>query len=207
MSTRKRSILAMMALTIVASLPVQAAFAADDIPGLPADLRVPGAFDIPDGLKVAFVADVVEGVQIYECRSSDSETAPDTVQFREPNAVLKARGRSGPYLTHTGFESSRDAAGRRTILPQWRTTGDGTQVSGRALQTADRGARNIPDLLVQVAGHDGSDGRLSDVTHLLRLNSTGGVSPAPVGSTCNLADRNPIESRYTATYVFLRPGG
>jgi len=197
----------MAALAVAAVLPVQAASAEGTIAGLPRNLTVPASFDIPDNLEVAFVADVVEGIQIYECRGTQLETAPDTVQFREPNAVLKTRGGPPHYLTHTGYRGDADALGRRSFSPQWRSTVDGNQITGRALATADRGAGNIPDLFVEAVIKDGRDGQLGPVTHLLRLNSTGGVSPVPVGSTCNLTDRDPIESPYSATYVFLRPAG
>jgi hypothetical protein len=86
--------------------------------------------------------------------------------------------------------------------PEWITTADGTYVVGHkfAAYTPDGGAASVPWLLLQAVDHGGGTGTLSQVAWIQRLDTDGGVAPAP---GCDAGDMAQVP--YTAQYWFYGP--
>lgn len=125
------------------------------------------------------------GVQIYECRAGNGGTPPAWV-FVAPEAELRdAAGR--PAGTH--------GAG-----PFWRAA-DGSRIDGAITARADAPTAGAIPWLLLVARPRPGDGVFARVTHVQRVNTTGGVAPA------NGCDAGAVGSRvrvpYTADYHFF----
>ena len=138
---------------------------------------------VPAGNKVAFELDAV-GVQIYTCQASG---AAYSWTLKAPDATLYARGR---------------VVGKHYAGPTWEYK-DGSKVVGSRLAGFTPDPSAIPWLLLQAASHEG-DGRMSNISYIQRLETTGGLAPS---SGCD-ADHVGAEARvdYTAAYVFFQPG-
>jgi uncharacterized protein DUF3455 len=126
-----------------------------------------------------------QGVQRYQCVQS---TAGFTWTFVAPDADLFSPYPHQPVVHHFAgptwlYKDSSSVVGART-----------------AGVTVDPAA--IPWLLLNVTSHGGAEGRLSDVTSIQRLQTTGGNAPA---TGCD-ADHVGAESDvlYTARYFFYR---
>ena len=123
--------------------------------------EIPSAIAAPSGATLAVTLKGA-GVQNYECRpKADAAGGYDWV-FVAPEAVLKDR--------------SDAIVGRHFAGPTWEY-GDGSQVTGKVLATVSAPqAGNIPWLLLSATA--GGSGRFSGITHVLRVNTQGGVAPA-----------------------------
>jgi hypothetical protein len=126
-----------------------------------------------------------KGVQIYECRAkagaADAEWA-----FVAPDAELyDVRGH---HIGHHG-------AG-----PVWQVK-DGSVVRGKVKEKADAPTAGAIPWLLLTTKSEGSEGQISRVSSIQRVNTTGGVAPS---SGC---DRErigtPVRVAYTADYVFF----
>lgn len=146
---------------------------------LPAAAQVPAALSAP-GDRVLFTLGAT-GVQVYECRAgADGALA---WAFREPRAPLTRAG--APF-------------GRHYAGPSWEAA-DGSLVVGRVVARANGALPTaIPLLRLEVSERRGQ-GVLAEVTHILRLNTAGGVLSGP----CSMAGQV-SEVVYTADYVMLR---
>jgi hypothetical protein len=121
------------------------------------------------------------GVQIYECRRGNDGS--QTWAFREPRANLTQGG---------------TVVGRHYAGPSWELN-DGSKVVARAVASADGPLLTaIPLLRLEVTERSGS-GALSEVTHIQRLNTNGGVLRGPCPTAGQVT-----EVVYTADYVMLR---
>jgi hypothetical protein len=147
---------------------------------------IPSALVVPDGNRLAFKLDAV-GVQMYGCQLTTSGSYAWVLSG--PDANLYGRGgrlAGAHYASPTG--------------PTWESL-DGSAVIGSRLAAATVDTNAIPWLLLQAISHSG-DGRMSKVTYIQRLSTTGGKAPASgcdadhVGSVANVD--------YTATYAFYR---
>ena len=129
-----------------------------------------------------------KGDQVYVCRAK-----PDGSGFewalKAPDAVL------------------HDEAGRQVAThfagPTWAAE-DGSKVVGQvAGNVAAPGNQAIPWLLLKAKSHEGS-GRFAAVTHIQRLDTTGGLAPT---AGCD-AGHAGAEQRvpYTAVYAFYKAG-
>jgi hypothetical protein len=140
-------------------------------------------------------ADVVGGVQIYECVAG-------AYKFVRPRALLEGEvdGRT-VLLDHSSVVTDE---GRR---PSWEIVlpgGDDSKVRvSQVVEATDspNGPGNIPELSLLVA-QIGGEGLLDDVDAILRLDTVGGVAPA---GSCS--DGQIAYVPYTAEYVFIDTDG
>jgi len=124
------------------------------------------------------------GVQKYACRSTATGAAWTLVA---PDAVL--------------FDERGDAVGRHYGGPTWEYE-DGSFVVGakRTGVTVDPTA--VQWLLLDVVRHGDVTGRMSRITAIQRLSTTGGVAPATGCDVDHLGATADIP--YTAEYFFYR---
>jgi hypothetical protein len=157
-----------------------------------ASLQRPQAtVEVPDKLKpgadesLARIAPA-KGVQIYECRASKNAAGGYEWAFVAPEAdLMDANGRT---------------IGRHYAGPVWEAA-DGSKVQGALQARADAPASNAIPWLLLGAKSVGPDGAFSKVTHIQRLNTSGGVAP---GSGCSHANAGtPVRVGYTADYYFF----
>ncbi len=148
----------------------------------PAD--VPAALAPAVGVDLAFAMDA-QGVQRYACVASTTGYA---WTFVAPAADL-FDDRADHFAIH-------HFAG-----PTWLAR-DSSSVLGTKVAAATVDPTAIPWLLLSVASHGGADGRLTDITAIQRLATTGGNAPA---TGCD-ADHIGMQSDvlYTARYFFYR---
>jgi Protein of unknown function (DUF3455) len=149
----------------------------------------PPAPDVPDGIAVAegnkpFLIGHAVGVQIYRCNGAAWTLVAPRANLYGDNGRLIA--------THFGG-------------PSWQAK-DGSKVVGRRIKdpiTVDPTA--IPWLLIEptsvTAGADGE--RLAGTTFIQRIETTGGLAPAPSTCTADTAGAE-VEEPYTADYVFWK---
>jgi hypothetical protein len=125
------------------------------------------------------------GVQIYECRRVDGMQA--AWLFIAPEARL--------------FDDRGQPVGRHGAGPHWQAE-DGSRIVGtlvaKVVPSDDDDA--IPWLLLHTRTTEGS-GRLSGITSVQRIHTSGGTSPA---ETCSEATLGRVARvPYTAEYVFF----
>jgi hypothetical protein len=150
-----------------------------DVPPLPNP-----ALAVPAGNELAFHYDAV-GVQIYTCKAT--ATGFGWV-FVAPDATLYAKGK---------------IVGTHYAGPTWESK-DGSKVVGSRIAGATPDPTSIPWLLLGVVSHAG-DGKMSEVTYIQRLETSGGLAPS---SGCD-ATAAGVSARvpYTATYYFYEADG
>jgi hypothetical protein len=142
--------------------------------------------EVPQVIAVANVKLVAkfhgEGAQIYEC-GMDAH-GNNTWRFREPVAVLMMEGQT---------------VGRHFTGPRWELI-DGSVVGGEIVGRQPGATPNdIPLLKLKVTTQN-NVGRLSEVTVIQRLNTSGGVLEGPCSSPGTLRS-----VPYAADYTFLKP--
>ena len=144
-------------------------------------VEVPAALDPPPGQKLAMVLRA-QGVQVYECRASQSANGFEWV-FVAPEADLFDR-RGHRVVTH--------GAG-----PYWKAQ-DGSLVIGTVKARADAPAGHaIPWLLLSTSS-GGPEGTLSKIASIQRVNTTGGLEPV---TGCGPDERSELARvAYTADY-------
>jgi hypothetical protein len=135
---------------------------------------------VPAGNKLAFSLDGV-GVQIYACQATATGTA---WVFQAPQATL--------------FDSCGRVAGTHFVGPTWQAN-DGSSVVGAKIAAFTVDATAIPWLLLQATTHTG-DGRMSDVSYVQRLQTTGGIAPTTGCDADHVGDVAQVD--YTAKYFF-----
>ena len=146
-----------------------------------ASADVPAAVAAPGETIVATFR--AEGSQIYECKVTPGGKL--TWQFREPIATLVLDGKT---------------VGRHYAGPTWELA-DGSLVQGKVVGNAPGStADDIPWLKLEVATRS-SNGALSHVTTIQRINTGGGVAHGPCDKPGVF-----LSVPYHADYVFLRPG-
>lgn len=147
--------------------------------------EVPDVIKVPEGNRLAFYMDA-EGVQIYECRTSATAPSGYAYALLAPEADLfKANGRFG---------------GTHYAGPTWEYL-DGSTVVGARVSAYTDDPASIPWLLLSAVSHTGT-GKMSNVSFIQRLYTSGGLAPAG----CD-ADHLGAQTRidYTATYYFFEP--
>lgn len=159
----------------LASSPAQAAPAEKVYGGgftLPAGAPTPGA-----GSKIKVAYRVAAGVQEYACTEAGTWGTAST-----PAALLIRYGSPRPMYHYAG--------------PRWRAL-DGSITVGAVAQRVPKDG-TIPWLLLAADPVETSPGReLRDVTHISRVNTTGGVGPT---GACTAGATQKV--RYGADYVF-----
>jgi hypothetical protein len=122
-----------------------------------------------------------EGAQVYECKADASGQL--AWQFREPIATLLEGGKT---------------VGRHYAGPHWELA-DGSVVAGKAVGRAPGAtAQDIPLLKLETTSRRGN-GRLTDVSTILRLNTKGGAAEGPCPTAGAL-----LSVPYSADYAFYR---
>ena len=147
------------------------AIGADDCPaGVPAALAPAADQDL------AFAMDAT-GVQKYTCSAAGAWVfvAPEADVYRGNQA----------FIHHY--------AG-----PTWEWL-DGSLVVGARVAGATVDASAIPWLLLRVTSHGAIDGKMSEISSIQRVNTTGGLAPA---GACAAGDTADVP--YTAAYLFYR---
>ena len=142
---------------------------------LPAGSPTPGA-----GFKIKNAYRVVAGVQDYACTDAGTWATAST-----PDALLIRYGSPRPIYHYAG--------------PRWRAL-DGSIVLG-AVATRVPKDGTIPWLLLTTVVEKGRPGQeLTNVTHISRVNTSGGVGPT---GACTAGTTHKV--RYGADYVFWTP--
>ena len=144
---------------------------ADDCPaGIPAAI-VPAADQ-----DLAFILDA-RGVQKYTCGAAGAWV------FVAPDAEVY-RGNQTFIYHYAG--------------PTWEWL-DGSTVVGARVSGATVDATAIPWLLLRAASHNAVEGKMTDITSIQRVLTTGGLAPA---GACTPGDAADVP--YTAQYIFYR---
>jgi len=155
-----------------------AGFVAAVLPGAKAE--VPQVVAVADATLIArFHA---EGAQIYECKMDAHGN--NTWQFREPVATLLMDGKT---------------VGRHFAGPRWELI-DGSAIGGEVVGRLPGATQNDIPLLKLKVTMQNNVGRLSEVTVVQRLNTSGGALDGPCSSPSALQS-----VPYAADYTFLKP--
>jgi hypothetical protein len=146
----------------------------------------PGSPTPGPGFKIKSAYKVVFGVQIYSCVTNPDGTSTWSTPASVPEALLFSYG-SLRLIYH--FEG-----------PRWRALDGSTVVAAVAQRVPKDGT--IPWLLLNVTAHENSRPglELDPVTHISRVNTSGGVGPT---GSCNPGQSRRV--RYGADYVFWVP--
>ena len=140
---------------------------------------------IPDGQTLLMTAQA-EGVQIYIGKAKPDSPGAFAWTLEAPRADL--------------FDNAHKQIGTHSIGPEWAIT-DGSKVVGvqppkQRVNGASPG--DIPWLLLEAKSHEGT-GMLSQVTYIMRVNTSGGAAPSDPPTK----EGEETEVKYQATYVFL----
>ena len=167
----KRSLLLAIA-AAAAALP-SAASAAVPAPDVPSIIAVTGD-------EKPFLVAHAEGVQIYACRSGAwTLVAPRATLYGDKRQVI---------ASHFGG-------------PTWQAR-DGSSVKGSRVDGVSVPGAIQWLLLARASSSTGPDGdRLAGTTHIQRINTIGGLPPAP--AEC-MTDGEQVEVPYEADYVFWK---
>lgn len=150
----------------------------------PAPVMLPPALAlVPGEVHVATLP--ARGVQVYECRAA--ATGGPAWTFVAPEAEL--------------FETDGRPAGRHGAGPYWLSP-DGSRLEATVAARADAPQPGTIPWLLLAARSTGGDGRLAAVTHIRRINTTGGAAPA-TGCDAGAIGRQ-ARVPYTADYLFHR---
>ena len=179
-TTRKVGAAVAVALLVggLAASPAQAApTASTKVHGgsftLPAGAPTPG-----DGYKIKNAYRVVAGVQEYACTDAGTWATAST-----PEALLVRYGSPRPIYHYAG--------------PRWRAL-DGSITLGSVIEPRFPKEGTIPWLLLSAKAEKGKPGQeLTDVTHISRVNTSGGVGPT---GACTAGESQRVP--YSADYVF-----
>lgn len=150
--------------------------------GQGAEPDIPRELIPPEGAKLVLVGEA-KGDQIYTCKEQNGQYS---WTLKAPEAQL--------------FDKQGNVLGRHFAGPSWELS-DKSAVTGKMIARADAPDKDaIPWLLIGVVDHSGS-GQLSNVTHIQRINTSGGKAPA---SGCEVSSGGKeVRSPYSATYRFF----
>jgi hypothetical protein len=124
------------------------------------------------------------GVQIYNCKTTSTGYA---WTFIAPDADL--------FLAH----NDQTIVGHHFAGPTWEFE-DGSTVVGKKAAAASVDPNSIPWLLLLAVGHNDVDGRMTDITSVQRLSTSGGNAPATGCDPDHVGAEADVP--YTATYYF-----
>ncbi|MEV6394631.1 DUF3455 domain-containing protein [Streptomyces sp. NPDC051907] len=133
-----------------------------------------------------FRSPVKYGVQIYAC----TQQADGAFAFtqRGVRAVLKGG------IKHSFVNPDSGP-------PQW-IARDGSAVTGKIISRTPHGEGNIPELVLSATQTGKPTGKLSQVTEIRRVETSGGVAPA---GPCDPSKTPTEEVPYQAVYEFVSP--
>ena len=165
------------------SLPIALALLAA-CASAPAPVTLPPALALVPG-EVPVATLPARGVQVYECRAAASGGPAWT--FVAPDAEL--------------FEQDGRPAGRHGAGPFWQAL-DGSRVEATVAARADAPQPGTIPWLLLAARSTGGEGRFAAVTHIRRINTTGGAAPAGGCDAGTIGQQARVP--YTADYLFHR---
>ena len=126
-----------------------------------------------------------KGVQIYECRAGQNDSAHYEWAFQAPEADL--------------FDAKGKKLGRHYGGPTWEAS-DGSKVVGEVKgRWLPPDTNAVPWLLLNAKQHEGN-GIFSQVTSIQRLETAGGKAPA--GGCDQSSVGKQVRVPYTAVYYF-----
>jgi Protein of unknown function (DUF3455) len=174
------SVAALIAAPIAGATPAHAGPAA---PEVPSNITVVGDFK-------PFLVGHAVGWQVHTCAATATSYA---WSFDGPAAAL--------YDDHGKLVATHSAG------PTW-TARDGSSVVGAVVDRAVVSRTAIPWLLLRATPSPGGldDGRLSATTHIQRIATTGGLTPAAADCTADHIGETRLVP-YTADYVFWKQTG
>jgi hypothetical protein len=144
----------------------------------------PGPFEAPPGEALLFSSHA-RGVQIYECRNGQWAFHAPRAQLFDPEAYMQ-----------TGVHYGGVDRGL-TPGPWWESASDGSRIrAGNPQSAPSPNPDSIPLLRLEVLERYGT-GAFSQVNHVYRLNTVGGVGPA---GECAAGAMRQVP--YTADYYF-----
>jgi hypothetical protein len=144
----------------------------------------PSPFEVPAD-EVLLFRHHARGVQIYECRSGQWA-------FHAPRAQLFDPDKHGRTGTHYGGIDRGLTPG-----PWWESVSDGSRIrAGNPTPAPSPNPNSIPLLSLDVLQRHGT-GMFSEVEHIHRLNTVGGVGPT---GKCTTGAWRQVP--YTADYYF-----
>jgi Protein of unknown function (DUF3455) len=176
-------------LLVTAALAVAAAMSlAQAVQAGPTPPEVPGTIAVEVGHK-PFLALDAEGVQIYSCNAVG---ASHRWSLLAPRADL--------------FDKNGNLVVTHFAGPSWQAQ-DGSLVRAALERRVNVDPTAIDWFLLRVTyAGSGDGGRLGDTTFIQRIQTTGGLAPAP--ETCNAGTVGAVsEVPYTAVYVFWKATG
>ena len=177
-------------LLVAAALAVAAAMSlAPAVQAGPTPPAVPGTIAVETGHK-PFLALDAEGVQIYSCNAVGASHRWSLVA---PRADL--------------FDKNGNLVVTHFAGPSWQAN-DGSLVTAALERRVNVDPTAIDWFLLRVtyAGSGDGGGRLGATKFIQRIQTTGGLAPAP--ETCNAGTVGAVsEAPYTAVYVFWKATG
>lgn len=130
-----------------------------------------------------FLASVVKGKQIYECKPAQG--GGYAFAQRDVSALLGGR------IAHSFVKPNSGT-------PQW-IAPDRSAVTGSLISKTPNGDKNIPELDLKATQSGKHRGLLADTAEILRLNTVGGVAPSGSCSPGTI-----VGVPYRADYVFIQ---
>jgi Protein of unknown function (DUF3455) len=149
---------------------------------------------VPDILKPATGEQPIlkiwaKGVQIYTCGTNPTDATKFEWVFKAPEADL--------------FDAQGVKMGKHYAGPSWEAN-DGSKVVGEVKQRVESpGGMSIPWLLLSAKENSGT-GLLSKVSSVQRVDTVGGLTPAPADCTQAKKDSE-VRVGYSAVYYFYNP--
>ncbi|SHN43410.1 DUF3455 domain-containing protein [Cryptosporangium aurantiacum] len=179
---RIRAALALAGVGALAALIAPATAQATDHRPAGHRFTLPPGTPAPDGdYRVLSAYRVVRGVQIYTCDPAGTWNPAST-----PEATLARYGRHGRIHHYGG--------------PRWTSKRDGSTLLGAVAKRVPKDG-TIPWLLLTATRESGGPGtELYAVTHISRVNTSGGLAPT---GACTPGEKRAV--RYGADYVFWVP--
>lgn len=174
-----------VSIAVAMTLAAASALAAEAKPAASACAGAPPKLAAPAGNALSFELQA-EGVQIYSCATAPGAGSPAWA-LQAPEATL---------LDERGQRAGTHGAG-----PTWEAP-DGSRVVGAKLESASPDPGAIPWLLLRAASHGGGRGRMTEVTFVQRVRTSGGLAP---GEGCSAATVGAVvRVPYRAVYCFYR---
>ena len=148
--------------------------------------ETPASVAVPAGNKLVMIT-VGAGDLTYECRVKANTPGAYEWAFAGPKAVLT--------------DKNGTVVGKYYGGPTWEAN-DGSKVTGKQVATAPNTPTSIPLQLVK-ANPATSNGIVTDISYIQRLNTIGGIAPADNCTLANVGEKKLV--KYQADYLFYQP--
>ena len=164
-------------------------------------LELPETLAVPADQQLGFQTEA-RGVQIYAC-----QVAPGGEANHSGGRGNRSAGSAAPDLRHMWvlsapeaelFDAAGNLAGKHYAGPTWELL-DGSRVSATKQSEHVSDTTAIPWLLLRATEH-GGQGTLSNVTYIVRKNTSGGLAPSAGCDAAHGGDTARVP--YSAVYAF-----